>query len=238
MAQSKLSKKELKEDEFLNTFERAIRYVSLHPKPFLSIGAVLLLLIVALSSGRIFFQRYEAKAARALYAANDAYRQNLALISEDSPLERRGVPDFESSLKLYQEVIRLFPRSNSAREALYQSAQCFYRLNRYDEAISAYQKYLQQVSRGELSVLAALGLGNCYEQKSQLDQAAAAYAVAIRNHPNDPLIGEVLVSLGRCQEAAGKKEEALKTYTEIAERFPGSTWKFYAERKLLYLKSH
>ncbi|MDH7500510.1 MAG: tetratricopeptide repeat protein [candidate division NC10 bacterium] len=238
MAQPKLSKKELKEDEFLNTFERAIRYVSHHPRLFLSIGVALLLLIFAFTAARIFFERYEAKAARALYAANDTYRQNLSLISEDSPLERRGVPDFERPLKLYQEVLRLFPRSKSAREALYQSAECLYRLSRYDEAISAYEKYLQQARRGELSVLAALGLGNCYEHKGQLDRAADVYASAIRNNPSDPLIGEVWVSLGRCQEAVGKKEEALKTYTEITERFAGSAWKLYAERKLLYLKAH
>jgi TolA-binding protein len=238
MAPSKLSKKELKEDEFLNTFERVMRYVSSHARVFISIAIVFLLLMVVVSSARIYFERYEARASRALYAASQAYRENLALISEDSPWERRGIPDFERPLKLYQEVMRLFPRSDAAREALYQSAQCLYHLARYDEAIAAYQKYLQQVPRGKFSVLAGLGLGNCFEQKSQFEQAVAAYTAAISNNPDDPLAGEVLVSLGRCQEAAGKREEALKTYTQVAERFPNSTWKSYAERKLLYLKSH
>jgi len=238
MAQPKLSRKELRGDEFLNTFEKVIRYASLHAKSLIFIAILFLLLLVAISSAHIYFERYEAKASRALYAASQAYRENLVLISEDSSLQRRGVPNFEEPLKLYQEVIRLFPRSDAACEALYQSAQCLYHLSRYDEAIVAYQRYLQRVPRGRFSVLAGLGLGSCFEQKSQFENAVATYTIAISKNPNDPLIGEVLVSLGRSQEAIGKKEEASKTYMQVAQRFPNSTWKSYAERRLLYLKSH
>jgi TolA-binding protein len=238
MAQAKLTKRELKEDEFLNTSERVIRYVSLHPKPFIWGGALVFLLMAALFLARMYFERYEAKASRALYAANEAYQENLALASPDSPYERRGTPDFEKPLKLYQEVIAQFPRSGAATEALYQTAQSLHHLSRLDEAIPAYQKYLGRTPRGKLSIMAALGLGNCYEQKSDLARAAEVYATAIGNNPHDSLLGEVLVSLGRCQEATGKKEEAIKTYTQVTEKFPNSTWKSYAERKLLYLKSH
>src|SRR4030042_1300004 len=142
MAPAKLTKKELKEDEFLNTFERVIRYVSVHPKPFIWVGALVLLLMAALSLTRIYFERYEAKASRALYAANEAYQENLALVSPDSAYERKGTPDFEKPLKLYQEVTTLFPRSDAATEALYQAAQSLHHLSRFDEAISASTKYL------------------------------------------------------------------------------------------------
>ena len=238
MAQPKLSKKELRGDELLNAFERIIRYISLHSKPFAFVAVGFVFLIITISAAYIYFEKYEAKASRALFAANQVYRENLALISEDSPLERGGIPDFEKPLKLYQEISTLFPRSESASEALYQSAQCFYHLAKYDEAISAFQQYIQRYPRGSFSLLAGLGLGYCYEQKSEFDKAAAAYSATIDKNPRDALIGEALVSLGRCQEATGKPAEASKTYTQVVERFPNSTWKFYAERKLLYLKSH
>lgn len=236
MAQTKLSRKELREDEFINVFGRVFRYVSLHSRSFMVAGIVLVLLILAISFARFFFERYEAKASRGLYLADEAYGENLALISEDSPWERKGVPDFEKPLKLYQEVLKAYPRSDSAGVALYQSAQCFYHLSRYDEAISAFQKYIRRHPRGKLSVLAGLGLGYSFEHKSEFDKAVAAYSAAITNSPNDPLIGEVFVSLARCQEATGKREEANKTYTQVVEKFPNSSWKFYAERRLLYLK--
>jgi TolA-binding protein len=134
--------------------------------------------------------------------------------------------------------LKQFPRSRRASEVLYQSAQCYYHLSKYDEAISAYQKYLQQDPRGNLSLLAGLGLGSCFEEKSEFDKAATAYSKAIVNNPNDPLLGEAFVSLARCQEATGKKDDAVKTYKQLVEKFPNSSWKLYAERKLLYLKSH
>jgi TolA-binding protein len=65
-----------------------------------------------------------------------------------------------------------------------------------------------------------------------------AYSNAIANNPNDPLLGEAFTSLARCQEVTGKKDDAAKTYEQLIERLPNSNWKFYAERKLLYLKSH
>ncbi len=237
MAQPKLSKKELKEDEFLSAFEKATRYASLHAKSFTFAAIVLVLLIVGFIGARIYFERYEARASLALFAADQSYRENVALISEDSPMERKGMPDFEKPLKLYQEVVRLFPRSDSAQQALYQSAQCHYRLTKYQDAIAAFQKYLQGNPRGKFSVLAGLGLGYCFEQEGQYDKALAAYATAIDGNPDDPLIGEAFVSSGRCQEMAGKKEDAISTYTQVVERFPNSSWKAYAERKLLFLRS-
>jgi|GEM_PF-683363 len=238
MAQPKLSKRELKEDEFLNTSEKVLQYASRHSKAFVSAAVALLLLVVAIGSIRVYLEKYEAKASQAIYLANLAYRENLALISQDSPMERKGVPDFEKPLQIYQEVIKQFPRSHRAGEALYQSAQCLYHLSKYDEAISAYQKYLQQYPRGNLSLLAGLGLGYCYEEKSEFEKAMAAYSNAIANNPNDPLLGEAFASLARCQEVTGKKDDAVKTYEQLMEKLPNSNWKFYAERKLLYLKSH
>jgi TolA-binding protein len=238
MAQPKLSKKELKEDEFLNTFERVLRYVSLHSKVFTYAMAGLLLVIIAICGIRIYFERYEAKASQQIYSANAAYKANLALVSQDSAMERRGTPDFQEPLSLYQEFMKQFPRSRRVGEALYQSAQCLYHLSKYDEAISSFQKYLQRYPKGSFSVLAGLGLGNCLEEKSEFEKAATAYSNVIRNAPGDPLLGEAYVSLARCQEATGKKEEANNTYKELIEKFPNSSWKSYAERKLLYLKSH
>lgn len=237
MAPPKLSKRELKEDEFLNTSEKVLHYVSRHSRVF-TLGAVALLLILMAFAGiRIYLEGYEAKASRALYLANATYQENFALLSQNSPTERRGVPDFEKPLQLYQGTIKQFPRSRRAGEALYQSAQCLYHLSRYDDAISAYQKYLQQYPRGNLSLLAGLGLGYCFEEKSDFEKAAAAYSHAVTNNPNDPLLGEALASLARCQEVTGKKDDAVKTYKELIEKLPNSNWKFYAERKLLYLKS-
>ena len=237
MAQPRLSKRQLKEDEFVNTFEKVLHYVSRHSKIFTFGVLALLFLLVAFGGIRIYLEGYEAKASQAIYLANATYQENLALLSQDSPMERKGVPDFEKPLQLYQEVIKQFPRSHRAGEALYQSAQCLYHLSKYDEAISAYQKYLQQHPRSDLSLLAGLGLGYCFEEKSEFEKAAAAYSHAIANNPNDPLLGEALASLARCQEATGKKDDAVKIYKELIEKFPNSNWKFYAERKLLYLKS-
>lgn len=238
MVPPKFSKKELKEDEFLGTFDRIIGHITQHTRGVMMILAGLALVIIAFSAIHILLERNEAKARHALYLANRAYKENLSLISEDSALERKGTPDFEQPLKLYQEVIKLFPRSESAEEALFQSAQCLCHLSRYDEAISAFQKYLQHNRKGQLSVLAGLGLGFCYEQKSKFDKASEAYSATIANNPNDPLLGEAYVSLGRCQDAMGKREEASRTFDQVVEKFPNTNWKAYAERKLLYLKSH
>jgi TolA-binding protein len=236
MSAAKLSKKELKEDEFLSTFERVLRHLSLHPKRYLGLGSVVLLLLVALSFSLTYLERNESKARLTLSKANQVYRENLALLDQNSPYERRGIPDFEKPLKLYQDVIEQFPRTRAATEALYQSARCLHHLSRWGEAIEAYTRYLQRSPRGEFSLLAALGLGNCYEQKGELDKAAEVYSTALHRQGNDPLRGELMVSLGRCQEALGKKEEAIRTYREIGEKFPNSIWKSYADRKLLYLK--
>ncbi|MEO0250591.1 MAG: hypothetical protein ABIN58_13925, partial [candidate division WOR-3 bacterium] len=132
MPAAKLSKKELKEDEFLSTFQRVLRHISLHPKRYLWVGLFMVLLIVAVSLTLACLEKKESRARLALSNANRAYHESQALLEQDAPYQRGGIPDFEKPLKLYQEVVNQFPRTKAANEALYQSARCLHHLSRWE----------------------------------------------------------------------------------------------------------
>ena len=127
-------------------------------------------------------------------APEDIYSAAQARLKDDSP---------RAAAKLFDEVERLYPYSETAKKAMLMSAYASYEAAEYDDAITAAQRYI-----------------GFYPSDAQTDYAR--YLVAQSYY-------EQIVDVGRDQ---GVTEEAMKALRELIARHPESEYVDDAKLKL------
>ena len=123
-----------------------------------------------------------------------------------------------------QAVVRDFPKSPVAAEALARLADLFYRNGRYPEAASAYQSLMTDFPSHPLAVSSKLGLAAVLEAQGQLDGAKAQYLQIINSDPNSYIANAARMGLARCLEMQGQKKEARQLYEELLALGQNSPW--------------
>lgn len=88
----------------------------------------------------------------------------------------------EKVLKL-QNLIKLYPRSEYADNAMYEMGRSYLMMNDDAKAISTYQKLLKSYSTGDQARKAALEIGMIYYNDKKYQQAIAAYKNVISTFP-------------------------------------------------------
>ena len=127
-------------------------------------------------------------------APEDIYSAAQARLKDDSP---------RAAARLFDEVERLYPYSETAKKAMLMSAYASYEAAEYDDAITAAQRYI-----------------GFYPSDAQTDYAR--YLVAQSYY-------EQIVDVGRDQ---GVTEEAMKALRELIARHPESEYVDDAKLKL------
>jgi tetratricopeptide (TPR) repeat protein len=206
----KLTKKELREpDEFQTFTMRFLGYVSEHRKQFYLAGIVFLVAIVAAGGYAFYEKRYEAKAAERYAAAADT-----------SPTgQGQANPQ---ALQMYEDLIRLYPRSAVAPLARYHMGNLLYEKGEYGRAVEEYEKFiaLSGAKNVLLVSLAYYGVGYCYEDRKEYPKALEAYERAAEKSGDTAFRAIMERNLGRICEAMGDTEKAREHYEKALSK-PG-----------------
>jgi TolA-binding protein len=123
-----------------------------------------------------------------------------------------------------QAVVRDFPKSPVAAEALARLADLYYQNGRYPEAASVYQSLLRDYPSHPLAVSGKLGLAAVLEAQSNLDGAKAQYLQIINSDPSGYIANAARLGLARCLEIQGQKKEARQLYEELLAAGQNSPW--------------
>ncbi|MDE2743407.1 MAG: tetratricopeptide repeat protein [Gemmatimonadota bacterium] len=156
----KLSKSELREDEFVEWIMEAVEYVKERARLFVGGAVAAIAVVVAIN----YF--IESKEADRLKAA--------ALLGDVLMVEQGGEPT--EAVRLAEELVSAYAGTLAAAQGTIILANLYYAQGRYVEARGYYQRYLDNYEPLDVLAYAAQsGLGACLEAEGQLVAAAQHY---------------------------------------------------------------
>lgn len=222
-----IRKQEIRRNPLAEWVGAAVRFVQAH-------RAAVLAVVLVVAAGGIASAAYWWYQQRQEAAANRGLVQALMAI----PGDQQGSPaNVEEATKRLQEVVRRFPKSRSAEEALIDLGNLQYNAGKLDEALGTYRRYLDMFPRGRFALIAALGKAYAQEAKGDLQGAAQTLSRAIDRDKKNPLAGEAYMSLARVYEDMKKTDDAMRVYGQVVEKFNQTHWAQQALERMSALKT-
>ena len=212
--EKKITEKELKQpDQFHSIAMKVFQYISEErQKVYVASGIVGLIVLVLVVWG-IYTLSYEQKANLMYSSAYNSY--TLAGDSED---EKQA---YQGAMKIYEDLIARYPRSDAARLAFYNTGNLYFTLDEIDMSIEAYRNFLKESKKfNMLTSLAYYGLGYCFEAKKEFEKALESFENSNKNIEGLHFISMNYANIGRIYEKKGDVKKALDFYKKALEQTP------------------
>lgn len=206
---SKLSKKELKEPDFLQaTATKISEYIEENKTRFYTFVTAGITAIVIAVGIYLYWSNYQTNAMQIYTEA-----QNAMLKSGDNSSAS------DETMETFNELIDKYPYSWGARMAYYHLGNIYYNRGELDNAIDSYKKFVKSVKSDEAGVkfLALTSLGYCYEVRKDL-KTALEYFEKAQKAKNIGFESIGYRNLARIYEELGDKKKALENYKIALER--------------------
>ncbi|MEE3235194.1 MAG: tetratricopeptide repeat protein [Candidatus Latescibacterota bacterium] len=158
----RMTKEELREDEFVEWLVSAVDYIRDHRNPFI-IGV--LIVVGGILGLRTFIDSQEQN------------KRDAAALFGDVLIAEQGGQNIEA-VKKAEHIIKNYEGSPAAGKATIFLANLYYSQTKYEEAERLYRSYLDSGENGNIDILnhaAEMGLLACSEVNGNLEQAAVAY---------------------------------------------------------------
>ena len=208
-------KEEKKHDELVNV-EHALTtteaFIEKYQKQIIyGVGAVVLIVLVALSFRNFYLEPREVSAENEMYKAQGYFaKDSFRVALEGSGSESIG----------FKEIVSQYGITASGKLAAAYSGICYYKLGQYDNAI----KYLSQFDGGDsYFAVSVIGLtGDSYVELGETAKAISYFEKAA-DKDNAILSPVYLKKAGLVYETLNQPEKAEKEYTKIKDNYPKST---------------
>lgn len=210
-----MSKKAEKKHDELENVEHALTaseaFIEKYQKQIIfGVGAVVLVILVALSVRNFYLQPREVAAQNEMYKsqaffATDSFRVAL----EGNDRESIG----------FKEIVSDYGFTASGNLAAAYTGICYYKLGQYDDAI----KYLTQYDGNDTYfTTSVVGLtGDCYVELKDTEKAISYFKKAA-DFGNEILSPVYLKKAGLAYETLNQPDKAEKEYSTIKEKYPKS----------------
>ena len=116
--------------------------------------------------------------------------------------------------------------------AEYQQAFKLLKQSQYDQAIKAFRKFLQAHPDNQYSDNAQYWMAEALYVKRQYEDAIREYNNLVSNYPDSQKVPHGLLKIGYSYQELGKADTAKLWYTDVRQRFPGTTASRLADDRL------
>lgn len=181
---------------------------------------ILLVVLAGAAVGVVFWLEHRnAEQALALEArATDLYQGPTTGQRQAEESEQK----VGQAIELYQRIIDEYPRTASARRAMYLLGNAYMDQGEFDRAIQVYRDYLTTYPDQPLLLgLVYQRLGYAYSKSGDRDEASKAFA-AVQDVPGALNKDLALLELGKLEEAQSRPEAALEHYERLVAQYPNS----------------
>lgn len=232
----RLTRKEIKRDEFREAIGRTVDYASSHRRLIAQVAAAIIILAILAGGVLLYLQHRGSQAAEALNQALKVYH---ATIDADSPRpDDPREPTFADEAarrarakELFEAVSDGFGSSDAGGVARVYLAQIAAEEGDLARARELWQGFLDRWDDAMLSAEVQLNLlkldlaeGKTEEVAGELEGMLAS---AEKPMPEDVILFE----LAAVREQLGRTDEALSAYQRIVDEFPGSPYSREAQQK-------
>ena len=200
----KLSKSELREDEFVEWIMQAVEYVKERANLFVSGVLAVVVVIVAIN---YFIESQEADRLKAA-----------ALLGDVLMVEQGGEPT--EAIRLAEELVAAYAGTPAAAQGTVLLANLHYAQGRYAEAQTYYQRYLDNYEPVDVLAYAAQsGLGSCLEAEGQLVAAAQHYETYAAQQAGTIREAMARMEAARIYGLAGDSDKQQALLEEVSRTF-------------------
>lgn len=239
MSHDRITRHEMKHDEFVDGVANVARWIEDHRSLVVRSAGALVAALVLWAGGQAWWQARQEKALVAL--AEVERRHHAAVAGEQEPVFQRQSAGlsyagreekFRAVLEASDALLAKHRFGPAARQARYYRALALRELGRTDEAVAGFRTLLDQRLAPLQRGLAQVALAETYEAAGRWSDAAATYA-ALSADPPDLFPPEMaLLGQARCLEREQRTEEARALYRRIVDAYPGSPYATEAEERL------
>ncbi len=130
----------------------------------------------------------------------------------------------------YQNALKAYPIALSTDQypqleavvvkSLYRSAQCYYRLEYYMQAIETWDKLAREYPEHKLAVESLYNIADVYFRANYFNAADSVYQIIMNKYQDDPLTAESTLKLAQSAYNAGNYELAVTRYQTFIDQYP------------------
>ena len=120
-------------------------------------------------------------------------------------------------------------------QAEYQQAFKLLKQSQYDQAIKAFDTFLQAHPENQYSDNAQYWMAEALYVKRQYEDAIKEYNNLLANYPESQKVPHGLLKIGYSYQELGRADEAKLWYTDVRQRFPGTTASRLADDRLKHI---
>lgn len=131
--------------------------------------------------------------------------------------------DYTAALRGYPVSVNLneYPDLQPVVEkSLFRSAQCYFRLQYYLQAIETWSNLANSYPQSELAPEALFNVADVYFRANHFEKADSVYTLLIGTYENHPLAIEGSLKLAQSAYNAGNYEAAISRYQTFIEKYP------------------
>lgn len=228
--QKKLTKQELKTDEFVTLTTNAIVFATARKYQILVALSIILVLIFGGLTGVYIKRMYDERASDQLSTALRLYNPDA---DEQSPEQKSDPKVLAEASDRFNEIFEGYSRSKVASQALFYHAVTLLKQARTDEAIAALELFLQRFplhpykENVQTLLASALMTGEKYQKALEiLDELAAA-------QKGTPAVSMTMLHQGMCYMQLQQYKEAREKFQAIISEYETTPWVTEAKDYLL-----
>ena len=216
----KITKKNLKEDKFVESALKAKTYLEENSKQVTIVVAAILVLVVLIMFYRNYQQNRTSKAETLLGLAQVEY-QNMNYAKAREFLNR-----------LFDE----YDGTDAAIQGYFVLANLNYQQGKYEEAESAFKRFIDKYDGSKILLASGYaGYAACLEHRGAHQQAAEYYLKAQKTAPDFIEAANYLYLAGLNFKKAGQMEKARQIFQKIMEKYEKSKRYNDAKAQLILL---
>lgn len=236
MASRRITRREMKRDDFVSAMGRFTFWMEEHVKEALLLGGALVVVVI----GSIFLVQYldqrEAKASALLGRGLEMLHAPVQGDGSAPPAGGLVYPSEQEKLQAaiaqMDSLIQSYPRSRSGRLALYYKGLAQDSLGQTPEALKTLTQFLEASPDNYAAPMAQAAMARMLQSTGQGQKALEILERLSKQTSGVYPPQAALMEMGRCLEGMGKPEEARKVYERLTKEYPNSDYSREAQERL------
>ncbi|OGR92123.1 MAG: hypothetical protein A2992_04940 [Elusimicrobia bacterium RIFCSPLOWO2_01_FULL_59_12] len=126
---------------------------------------------------------------------------------------------YEPSQKLFEKIMLSYPNDEYAPLAYFYNADCFFWMQKWDEAASAYQNFYLSFPKAERVPNAMFQKGVCLFRKGSYEDAVKDFEIFLKKYPSHALAKEAWLNIALAYKKAFQLDKSVKAYKYVISNY-------------------